>query len=337
MKSIKYERIGEIIYALIDMGEILELKIIRDFNQAIINQEYIARIKTIDMRISSAFIDIGEEIVLLPFNAPRPKYIVEGALIIVKINRSKIGDKLAIAKYIGDASNKYNKPMILKNANPWGDWETPIEANIEEINLIKDTIENISNNIIGLKNGGNISIENTRAMTTIDIDASSRIVGGSNQNNFNHKLNLEAAKEIIKQIRLRNISGLIAIDFVGAPSKLEGQALFDILKNELPLYGKCEILPISKFGVCEIARARIGASNIEILNSDKVKTIAINAINDLAEKLKTAKGNVLKLKINEAAYNFLNHWNIDWKNHIIEKIGGNYEIIPNNISTYEIL
>lgn len=337
MKSILYERLGEQIFALINENQIIELKISRFNNFALLGQEYCARIKTIDMRISAAFLDIGDEQVILPFNAPRPKYMVEGALVIIKIIKPKIGNKSGVVKYIGDAGSKYSKPTLIKDANPWGDWQAPVLANQEEIELIELSLENIQNPVIGLKNGGNIAIETTRAMTTIDIDASTRMAGGKNQNNFNHKLNIEACKEIIRQIILRNIGGLIIIDFVGAPSKLEAIDLLAILQNELPKFGKCEILPISKFGLCEIARAKNGASIVEILNANLAETIAINAINKLSKKLLIAKGNIVKLEINQSAYEFLVSWHIDWKNYIKEKIGGNYEIFPKPMEGFEII
>ncbi|MBN8649638.1 MAG: ribonuclease E/G [Caulobacterales bacterium] len=336
MKSVFLERLGETIFALYENDKIIELKINRFHQNVKVGQEYIARIKTIDLRISSAFVDLGMEQAILPFNAPRPKYIVEGALLIVKITSPKFLGKLAVSKYIGDASTKYQNPELLKDAAEWGNWPIPQAATQDEMNEILIAIENAQNPIIGLKNGGTLAIETTRAMTTIDIDAGIRKSGGSNQNNFNHKLNIEAANEIIKQIRLRNISGLIIIDFVGKPSKFEAKELNEILQNELPKSGKIEILPISKFGLCEIARARNGTSINDIINANPQETLVINALNSLCSRLRSAKGDVVKLVLSINSYQFLQIWNFDWKNYINEKIGGLYTINPANIEGFEI-
>ena len=336
MKNVVLNRIGEDIYALFDGENIAEIKISRPWQDKIAKtgQEYCARIKTIDMRLNAAFVDLGDEQALLQFSLPRPKYIIEGAAIIVKITRPKFGDKLALSSFIGEASPKAKCPELLKDVAEWGDWPEPQIANNDEAQKIQDLLFELASNIINLKNGGNIKIDKTRALTAIDIDAAGRIAGGTNQSNFNHKLNQEAAYEITRQIKLRNIGGLIIIDFVGAPTKLESQILVEILQKELKQNRKCEILPISKFGLCEITRARNGIEIGDILGD--ISTNAINAINALAQKLQNSKGAMIKFKISNEINDFLQNWAFDWQKYLHENIGGSYEILIENIENFEV-
>ena len=336
MKNVVLNRIGEDIYALFDGENIVEIKISRPWQDKIAKtgQEYCARIKTIDMRLNAAFVDLGDEQALLQFSLPRPKYIIEGAAIIVKITRPKFGDKLALCSFVGEASPKAKCPELLKDINAWGDWPEPQIATKDEAQKIQDLLFELASNIINLKNGGNIKIDKTRALAAIDIDAAGRIAGGTNQSNFNHKLNQEAAHEIARQIKLRNIGGLIIIDFVGAPTKLESQNLVEILQNQLKYNRKCEILPISKFGICEITRARNGIEIGDILGD--ISTHAINAINELAQKLQNSKGAIIKFKISNEISAFMQNWPFDWQKYLHENIGGSYEILIENIENFEV-
>lgn len=336
MRNVVLNRIGEDVYALFDGDNIAEIKISRPWqNQnAKTGQEYCARIKTIDLRLNAAFVDLGDEQALLQFSLPRPKYIVEGLAIIVKITRPKFADKLALCSFIGEASPKAKCPDLLKDVADWGDWPAPQIANQEETKKIQDLLFELASNIINLKNGGNIKIDKTRALTAIDIDAAGRIAGGTNQGNFNHKLNQIAAFEIARQIKLRNIGGLIIIDFVGAPSKLESQNLIEILQKDLKQNRKCEILPISKFGLCEITRARNGIEIGDILGD--ISTKAINAINALAQKLQNSKGAIINFKISHEINDFLQNWSFDWQKYLHENIGGSYEVQIENINDFEV-
>ena len=334
-ETIIYPRIGENIYASLEDGKITEIRIaIQNISKTRIGQQYYARVKTIDLRLSAAFIDLGDEQALLQFKGKRPSYLIEGKAILVEITREAFEEKLAAATYIGDAKSSVPCPSLSKDIPEYGDWGEPKPATAEQSEKIENIIELAGQKIYPLKNGGNIAIERTRALTTIDIDASGRNAGGTNQINFNHKLNKEAAFEIARLIRLYNLSGLIVVDFVGAPYGDSAKELVDILQSTLKSNIKCEILPISKFGICEINRARKGVSINEICNTPA--QIAINAINSLTQSLETAKGQILEVRINSSAHHFLQNWGFNWKKYLEEKIGGRFNLVATNIEHYEI-
>lgn len=113
---------------------------------------------------------------------------------------------------------------------------------------------------VWLKSGGSIIIEQTEALTAIDVNTG-RYVGKHNLEDTILKTNLEALKEIAFQLRLRNIGGLIIIDFIDMEreahrEKVHG-ALEEVLKNDK---NKTNILKISELGLVEMTRKRVRES-----------------------------------------------------------------------------
>ncbi len=128
---------------------------------------------------------------------------------------------------------------------------------------IEKQIELIYKRKIILPSGGSIIIDNTEALTSIDIN-SSKYIKGSNIETTALNTNLEASKEIIRQLRLRNIGGLIVIDFIDMilhkNQKIVENNLKNIIKKDK---AKIHIGYISKFGLLEMSRQRINNSFIK--------------------------------------------------------------------------
>jgi ribonuclease G len=115
---------------------------------------------------------------------------------------------------------------------------------------------------IWLKSGGYIVIESTEALTAIDVNTG-RFVGKHNLEDTILKTNLEAAREIACQLRLRNIGGLIVIDFIDMDDPQNREAVFTALKDALSK-DKCKsnVLRMSELGLIQMTRKR----NRESLN-----------------------------------------------------------------------
>jgi len=113
---------------------------------------------------------------------------------------------------------------------------------------------------VWLKSGGYIIIEQTEALTAIDVNTG-RFVGKHNLEDTILKTNLEAVKEIAYQLRLRNIGGIIIIDFIDMEKEVNREkvyaALEDALKNDK---SKSNILKISELGLVEMTRKRVRES-----------------------------------------------------------------------------
>ena len=117
---------------------------------------------------------------------------------------------------------------------------------------IDDAIVEALNRTVKLKHGGNIHIEETRAFVAIDVDsAGKRNVGEIDS------LNIEAAKEISRQIRLRNLSGKIIIDFAGSSEYRFMKKVIETLEEELADdICHSRVLGLSRGGNIEILRQR---------------------------------------------------------------------------------
>jgi len=107
-----------------------------------------------------------------------------------------------------------------------------------------------------LKSGGYIVIDETEALVSIDVNTGSH-KGGKDQSSTILKVNLEAAEEICRQMRLRNIGGLIVLDFIDMKSGRDRQDVFRRMRDGLRRdKAKTHILPISQLGLMEMTRQR---------------------------------------------------------------------------------
>lgn len=117
-----------------------------------------------------------------------------------------------------------------------------------------------------MNNGGYLIIEQTEALTSIDVN-SGRYFGKRDHERNTLKINLEAAREIARQLRLRDIGGLIVIDFIDMELEENKLKVFNELKKELAHdRAVSRIAEISRFGLVEMTRQRIRPSLIYNIN-----------------------------------------------------------------------
>ncbi len=110
---------------------------------------------------------------------------------------------------------------------------------------------------VWLKSGGYIVIDQTEALVTIDVNTG-RYVGKRNLEDTIFKTNLEAAREIAYQLRLRNIGGIIIIDFIDMEEKKNQQLVFNALEKALQNdRAKATIYEISELGLVQMTRKRV--------------------------------------------------------------------------------
>jgi len=126
-------------------------------------------------------------------------------------------------------------------------------------------IEKIFETKIWLKSGGYITIEQTEGLLAIDVN-SGRFKGKKNLEETALKNNLEAAREIARQLRLRDIGGIIVIDFIDMISSKNRQKVEQCLKESLKKdRAKTKVLNISQFGIVEMTRQRVRESLAEVV------------------------------------------------------------------------
>lgn len=115
---------------------------------------------------------------------------------------------------------------------------------------------------VSLPSGGEIVIEETEALTAIDVNTGAHKGASEDGKDFIVMANIEAVKEAARQVRLRNIGGLIIIDTVDMKSRKDRQIVYKTLKDEMEGdKAKSHVLPISQLGIIQMTRQRHQMSN----------------------------------------------------------------------------
>ncbi|HOI30569.1 MAG TPA: Rne/Rng family ribonuclease [Melioribacteraceae bacterium] len=140
---------------------------------------------------------------------------------------------------------------------------------IERIELYKDDrpifeafkvdeqIKSLMRRNVALPSGGHIVIDHTEAMTVIDVN-SGRYAAKKDQELNSLKTDLEASREIVRQLRLRDIGGLIVVDFIDLEDEKNRKKIYDELKKEFKKdRAKTALLPMTEFGLMQITRERV--------------------------------------------------------------------------------
>ena len=128
---------------------------------------------------------------------------------------------------------------------------------IEERPIIKEQIEKAERRKVWLKCGGFITIDKTEALTAIDVN-SGKYIGIDNVESTVYKVNKEASIEIAKQLKLRDIGGIIIIDYINMQSEENNQKIIEVLKEEFKKdRTKTQIIGFSKLNLLELTRKHI--------------------------------------------------------------------------------
>lgn len=122
---------------------------------------------------------------------------------------------------------------------------------------INQDIENAMKRKVWLRSGGYISIDHTEALTAIDVNTG-KYVGKTTLEQTIFKTNLEAAVEVVRQLRLRDIGGIIVIDFIDMQDFANREEVFRVLNEALATdRTKTRVIEISKLGLVEMTRKNV--------------------------------------------------------------------------------
>lgn len=115
---------------------------------------------------------------------------------------------------------------------------------------------------VPLPSGGEIVIDETEALVAIDVNTGSHKGKSDDGKDFILQANLEAVTEAARQVRLRNLGGLVIIDTIDMKSRKDRQAVYKRLKDEMEKdKAKSQVLPISQLGIMQMTRQRHAQSN----------------------------------------------------------------------------
>jgi ribonuclease G len=134
------------------------------------------------------------------------------------------------------------------------------QAPIFEHFQVERQLENAFRRKVWLKGGGYIVFDETEAMVAIDVNTG-RHKGGSSQEESILQVNTEAATEVARQLRLRNVGGLVVIDFIDMKQRKHQNAVYKELKDSLRTdKARTNVLQISQLGLLEMTRQRMEES-----------------------------------------------------------------------------
>ena len=184
--------------------------------------------------------------------------------------------------------------------------QTPI---FEQFN-VKNQIKNAFGKVVTIRSGIYLVIEQTEAMAVIDVNSGPRTKASQDQEENALMVNTEAAIEIARQLRLRDMGGIIVIDFIDMASKSNCKKLYDTMVEEMSKdSSRHTILPLSKFCLMQITRQRVRpVIDVEVSElcptcggTGKIKS-SVNVVSDIRHDVK-----FLSLEQNEKHLSIVTH------------------------------
>lgn len=225
---------------------------------------------------------------------------------------------------------------ILKNIKKEYIEKLKLEENKDIFDLYKvdSQIEKALNKKVWLKSGGYLIIEKTEALTVIDVNTG-KFTGNLKLEDTVYQTNIEAAIEIARQLKLRDIGGIIIIDFIDMHKDKHKKELLKILDDEMSKdKRKYEVLGITRLGLVEVARRRekdsLAKYYLEECNECK-NTGFIKSINSVIDNIEKE---IIRIKEHTTYKNIT----IKTSSYIYKEIKKNFEDIIEKISIkYNVL
>lgn len=247
---------------------------------------YRGRVRRIDRALAAAFVEIGEaEPGFLPLDKA-PEGLTEGQALCLAVTRAPSPGKGAKLSARGIEQNDGPAPEVLRTAAGFDSWLAAQDLPAEDVGAcfpedIEAEIETLLQPEAVLPGGGRLVIEPVSSLTAIDVDS-----GADGRSAL--EIDLAAAAEIPRQLRLRNLSGLIVVDFLGLERRDQRRQVTDLLAEGCAADGQpVEVSAMSASGLVEIARRRSGPALHELmfappLNRRQPLSLAYDALRALA-------------------------------------------------------
>ena len=237
LKSIKPEGFGVIVRTVAKGKKVIELD---------------SNLKTLYKRWQSVFKELK--------NAQAPHMILKELnrstailrdILNARFNSIHVNDKelyLELKDYLMSISPEQEKILKLYKS------KTPILQNFDVTKKIKSAF----GKTVNMKNGTYLVIEHTEAMHVIDVNSGKKVDAKKDQEENSLLVNLAAAEEVARQLRLRDMGGIIVIDFIDMYNAKNRKLLFEKMREHMQDdKAKHNILPPSKFGLIQITRQRV--------------------------------------------------------------------------------
>ena len=197
---------------------------------------------------------------------------------------------------------------------------------------IEHEIDRALGNKVWLRSGGYLVIDQTEALTAVDVNTG-RFVGKESHEKTILRTNLEAAKELVYQLQLRNIGGIIIIDFIDMESHQHRQIVYQTLKDHLRSdKARSKILQISEMGLVEMTRKR-DRENLNRFLCDpcpycdgngqikSASTVCYEAFREVRRSCKKKSNGSIVIYFNSDIYNHIQVSEIDSITNLEEEMG----------------
>ena len=333
--------VGETREALVRDGRPIALRIARASDagrRARWGELYCARVRDVDRRRRGVFLDLGlrEQQGFLPLGEDGKARLrrervalAEGAGVIVSIVREAARQKNPVVElqetgHDGEAPHKLahhdvdDEMLLAKPA------DSQVRAKLDA--AIEDALARVA----PIPGGGMLTIEPTAALVAIDVDAGGR-QGSGNPERFALDLNIAAAQEAARQIRLRNLGGVIAIDFVSLRAKSHGKLLEDAVRAVFaddPW--TIQFGALSRFGVFDLARAQLRTPLHEQMRDAEgrlsTETVALMALRAIEREARAQSGRQIACTVAPEIKGWLDAGEIDWRSELSNRIGMRWSI-----------
>jgi len=328
--------IGETREALVRDGRPIALRIARasdEGRRARWGELYCARVREIDRRRRGAFLDLGlrDDQGFLPLGDDgrvrmrRERVALrEGQGVVVSVTREAARGKNPVLElseigHDGEAPHR----MAQHEADEALVLARPADAAMR--GKLDAAIEDALARTAPIPGGGALTIEPTAALVAIDVDSGAR-AGSGDPERFALDLNIAAAHEAARQIRVRSLAGLIAIDFVSMRAKSHNKQLEDAVREAFagdPW--SIQFGGLSRFGVFDMARSQLRAPLHEQLRDPdgrlSVETVALMALRAIEREGRAQTGRQIVCTVAPEIKAWLDAAEIDWRAQLSNSIG----------------
>lgn len=332
--------VGETRLALVQAGRPVALRSWRwseEGRRARHGELYAARVIKVDRARRGAFLDLGlsEETGFLPLDSqgrarPRvgaPKALREGGRIAAEVTREAARGKGPVLVLLEERAET---PGRLQPAEADALLREAAPARSEVRRALDEAFEAAAARLAPLPGGGVLSIEPTSALTAIDVDAGGREPKGDSDR-FVRELNLAAAAEAMRQLRLRNLGGLVVIDFVSMRRQEDRRAVEVALREAAKAdpWG-AQIAPMSRFGLIELSRPQTLRPVAETLlgqdGEPTIETTALLALRELEREAAAGRGRPVILRAHPSVIAWLQGQTIHWREALSRRIGARFTL-----------
>jgi Ribonuclease G/E len=328
--------VGETREALLQNGRVIALRVVRQSDEgrrAHWGELYVARVREIDRRRRGVFLDLGlkDQAGFLPLDQDGKVRLwqtrvslSEGQSVNVEVTREAARSKSPVTNLVG--LNEFgDKPELLMRHESDNDLAAARPADAQTRANLDAAIEDALSRTAPVPGGGVLTIEPTSALVAIDVDAGGR-AGSGDPERFALDLNIAAAKEAARQIRLRSLGGVIAIDFVSMRSKKHRAQLESAVREAFAgdpwsvTHGG-----LSRFGVFELARAQLRTPlHEQMRDADgrlSTETVALMALRAIEREARAVTGRQIACTVALDVKAWLDGTEFDWRAALSNRIG----------------